>query len=176
MKIGTKSLLFGGHQFLIHPILVYCAWIKVYRSIPSFWEAVAIAIHDWGYWGKPNIDGPEGEDHPRWAAEFLFNLTGSMSLWELCNWHSRFQARRYAGGKPSRLCLPDKMGIGFLPPWLWILLCTLTGELKEYQTCTKYSSVEIDMKKNPTAWFRRYREAVYQWAKDGDFEATIKIV
>lgn len=176
MKIGTRSLLYGGHQFLLHPLLVYCAWIKVYHSAPSFWETVAIGIHDWGYWGKPNIDGVEGEDHPRWAAEFLYYHTGRQDLWELCNWHSRFQTRKYLGARPSRLCLADKMGIAFLPSWLWVFLCTVTGELKEYQACEKYSSVETSMKKNPAAWFRRYRAAVYQWAKDGDFGATIDIV
>ncbi len=175
MNIGTKSLLYGGHQFILHPLFVYLAWIKVYRRLPSFWESCAIAIHDWGYWGKPNIDGPEGEDHPRWAAEQLHSLTGKHELWELCNFHSRFQARRYPGGKPSKLCLPDKMGVAFLPAWLWVALCTLSGELKEYQTAAKYSSAEREMKKHPIAWFRHYRAAVYKWAKDGDIEGTIKI-
>jgi hypothetical protein len=30
MKIGTKSVLFGAHQFLIHPIILFIAWLKEY--------------------------------------------------------------------------------------------------------------------------------------------------
>lgn len=26
MKIGTKSLLFGAHQFAIHPLFLFIAW------------------------------------------------------------------------------------------------------------------------------------------------------
>lgn len=56
MKTGTKSLLFGVHQFIWHPLTVLLAWIKLY-GWPAWEELVCIIIHDWGYWGKSNMDG-----------------------------------------------------------------------------------------------------------------------
>jgi len=63
MKIGTKSVLFGAHCFLLHPFFVAAAWIKLYGFPfdPRIW--VAFFVHDLGYIGKPNMDGPEGERH-----------------------------------------------------------------------------------------------------------------
>ena len=60
MKMGTKSLLFGVHQFFIHPLMVLLAWIVLYRSFPGLKELVCIFIHDWGYWGKADLKGEEG--------------------------------------------------------------------------------------------------------------------
>lgn len=63
MKIGG-SILFGAHLFLIHPILVWITWIKLYREIPEQRETICIFIYDWGYWGKLGIDGNEGKNYP----------------------------------------------------------------------------------------------------------------
>lgn len=30
MKMGTKSVLFGAHQFLIHPIILAIAWWQLH--------------------------------------------------------------------------------------------------------------------------------------------------
>lgn len=74
MKIGTRSILFGAHQFLIHPLFVALAWWRLYGFPwdPRLW--VAFLVHDLGYWGKPNMDGPEGEDHPRLGASIMGKL------------------------------------------------------------------------------------------------------
>lgn len=63
MKIGTKSVLYGAHCFLLHPFFVAIAWIKLYGFPfdPRIW--IAFFVHDLGYLGKPNMDGPEGETH-----------------------------------------------------------------------------------------------------------------
>lgn len=68
MKIGTKSVLFGAHCFLVHPWFVAAAWYKLYGFPwdPRLW--VAFFVHDLGYWGKPNMDGPEGETHVEFGA------------------------------------------------------------------------------------------------------------
>ena len=76
MNVGTKSLLFGVHQFALHPILVAMAWWKLYGFPwdPRLW--VAFVVHDWGYWGKPNMDGPARDTHPELGASimaFLFD-------------------------------------------------------------------------------------------------------
>ena len=77
MKVGTKSVLFGVHCFFLHPIFVAIAWTKLYGFPfdPRIW--VAFFVHDLGYWGKPNMDGPEGETHVELGAKimhFLFDI------------------------------------------------------------------------------------------------------
>lgn len=76
MKLGTKSILFGAHQFLLHPVFVAIAWIKLYGFPydPRIW--IAFFVHDLGYWGKPNIDGPEGEVHPELGANIMHLFDG----------------------------------------------------------------------------------------------------
>ena len=76
MKVGTKSVLFGAHQFLIHPWFVAYSWWKLYGFPfdPRLW--IAFFTHDLGYLGKPNMDGPEGEKHPYFAARLMGCLFG----------------------------------------------------------------------------------------------------
>src|SRR3990167_10895950 len=52
LTIGTKSVLFGAHQFLIHPWFVAWAWWKLYGFPfdPRLW--VAFYVHDIGCLGK----------------------------------------------------------------------------------------------------------------------------
>jgi hypothetical protein len=71
MKIGTKSVLFGAHCFAIHPFFVMIAWIKLYGFPfhPAIW--LSFFFHDLGYWGKPNMDGEEGEIHVEFGAKVL---------------------------------------------------------------------------------------------------------
>ena len=71
MKVGTKSLLFGAHNIFIHPFLVFIAWWRLYGfpADPRLW--VAFIVHDWGYLGKPNMDGPEGETHVELGARIM---------------------------------------------------------------------------------------------------------
>jgi len=69
MNVGTKSLLWGVHQFAFHPVTVLLAWRELYGTWPNWKEMVCIIIHDWGYWGSPNMDGEEGEMHPIFAAD-----------------------------------------------------------------------------------------------------------
>ena len=72
MRIGTKSLLFGAHQFVLHPFFLAIAWRKLYGSFPTdprIW--LAFVVHDWGYWGCPNMDGDEGKLHPWRAARWF---------------------------------------------------------------------------------------------------------
>jgi len=76
MKVGTRSILFGVHCWILHPWFVAWAWWKLYGFPwdPRLW--VAFVVHDWGYWGKPNMDGPEGENHVwlgAWIVHCLFD-------------------------------------------------------------------------------------------------------
>ena len=74
MSVGTKSVLFGAHAFWLHPWFVAWAWWKLYGFPWQPWLWVAFFVHDLGYWGKPNMDGPEGEEHPKLGASILYRV------------------------------------------------------------------------------------------------------
>ncbi len=64
MTVGTKSVLFGVHQFIWHPATVVLAWRRLYGRWPGLYEFIAIACHDLGYIGCTDMDGPSGRRHP----------------------------------------------------------------------------------------------------------------
>jgi len=170
MKLGTKSLLFGCHQFVLHPLFVLVAWWRLYGR-PSWRMVVAIIVHDWGYWGCATMDGYEGERHPYLATRICSTLAERASApsgwWAVADeglFHSRFLAKAH-GVRPSRLCWADKLGTAMYPTWLWVLLASLSGEVHEYMADVKY---EI-WKQNPgSRWefFRRYKAKVAEWMVD----------
>lgn len=130
MKVGTKSVLFGAHCFLIHPWFVALAWWKLYGfpSDPRLW--VAFFVHDLGYIGKPNMDGPEGEEHVRLGAVIMYMLFGP-EWCEFALYHSRYYAKKH--GRPfSRLCVADKLAFALTPDWLYLPMVRASGELAEY--------------------------------------------
>lgn len=161
MKIGTKSVLFGVHQFLLHPLFIAIGWWQEYgfRRVriaervaytivdfatgnevdfidytdtslldPRLW--LAFVVHDLGYIGKPNMDGPEGETHPELGARVMRRLFGD--AWgDLCLLHSRYYAKRLNRGV-SPLCAADKRVFLIEPAWLYLPRVWATGELAEY--------------------------------------------
>ena len=137
MKVGTRSLLFGIHQFIWHPIVVWRAWKYLYGKRPTWKETICIIIHDWGYWGKPELDGPAGVEHPLYGAKLAQRLLGD-SYWELCAGHSRSYVKlvneRWGmnHGIPkyytSKLCWADKLSFCFEPRWFYIFRAKLSGE------------------------------------------------
>jgi len=131
MKVGTKSILFGVHQFLIHPVVVSIAWIRIYKKLPNFKELFCIIVHDWGYWGKASMDGRDGERHPELGAKIARKLFG-LKWFDLCLYHSRTYAK-YQVKKPSPLCWPDKLSITIEPWWFYLPRAWLSGELFEYR-------------------------------------------
>lgn len=130
MKVGTKSVLFGVHCFFIHPLFVGMAWWKLYGFPvdPRLW--IAFIVHDLGYWGSPNMDGPEGERHVEWGAALMARWFGP--AWgDFCRYHSRFYAKR--DGKPfSRLCVADKLATCLEPWWFYLPRAIASGEVYEY--------------------------------------------
>ena len=158
MRVGTKSVLFGAHQCLIHPWFVAYAWWTLYGFPwdPRLW--VAFFVHDLGYIGKPNMDGPEGERHPVLGAslmaifdgvwpirpKFLIGGEGIATCWmtsrgavhmgtwaKFCLLHSCYFAKTL-GLQPSRLCVADKLAIALTPWWLYLPMVRATGEVHEY--------------------------------------------
>lgn len=146
MKIGTKSVFYGGHQFLIHPWFVAWAWWRLFGFPFDLRLWVAFFVHDLGYCGKQNMDGPEGETHvelganimhwlfdrPRTVIQEFFLGGEKYNRWyyfTLC--HSRFYAKKLRM-QPSRLCIADKLAICLTPRWLYLPLVRVTGEIREY--------------------------------------------
>jgi len=130
MRIGTKSVLFGAHCFFLHPWFVAEAWRKLYGFPfdPRLW--ICFFIHDLGYVGKPNMDGPEGECHVEWGAGLAGWLFGDE--WKnFCLYHSRYYAKKN-GESPSRLCFADKLSFCLTPRWMYLPMVTATGEVREY--------------------------------------------
>lgn len=154
MKIGTKSVLFGAHCFFLHPWFVAWAWFKLYgwENVYIGWQHntepaihvqqmtslrdprlwLAFFIHDLGYWGKPNMDGEEGEYHPLWAATLMLNWFGPVWYWFMLL-HSRFLAKAVCC-TPSALCWADKLALSVTPWWLYLPMVKMTGEIREYRS------------------------------------------
>ena len=76
IKTGTKSVLWGVHAFWWHPLMVAMAWVKLFGWPwdPRVW--MAFFVHDLGYWGCPNMDGPEGKKHPEVGARIMHVFDG----------------------------------------------------------------------------------------------------
>ena len=173
MKIGTKSVLFGAHCFFLHPWFVAWGWWKLYGFPfdPRLW--VAFFVHDIGYLGKPNMDGPEGETHVELGARIMERLFGK-SWGDFSRYHSRFYAKK-DGRNPSRLCAADKLCITLTPAWLYLPMVNWTGEIKEYMAMsvqngnTKYAFMSIDHK-SQRQWYANMQSYLVKWVaehKDG---------
>ena len=157
MTRGTRSLLWGVHQFALHPFFIWLSWVWLYRSVPTWRETVCIVIHDWGYWGKQFMDDEVGQRHPEWAAAVAGKLFGP-AYRDLCLYHSRFYSCR-AGVNPSKLCWADKFCICIEPWWFYIPRALLSGELKEYREHF-VRIVGMPLQASHRAWYRQLRQLV----------------
>lgn len=184
MKIGTKSVLFGAHCFLLHPFFVMVAWIKLYGFPfhPAIW--LSFFFHDLGYWGKPNMDGEEGETHVELGAKvlgFLFDkhkgtIMGFLSKstneasykWgNFSRYHSRFYAKK-DGVNYSKLCVADKLAICLEPYWLYLPRVNWSGEINEYMAQAndgKYNSMKITTE-NQKKWFTDVCDYLRKWVDE----------
>jgi hypothetical protein len=193
VKVGTKSLLFGAHMFWLHPWFVAAAWWKLYgfrivtcpstkvrTSIfdPRLW--LAFLVHDWGYWGCPDMDGERGERHPMVGALVVKELVWEMWTNETAErwhdfvlYHSRFLAKQ-ADRVPSLLCAADKLAIALEPWWLYLPRVIATGEIREYMKLAeprnlagdpagKYSTMNLATGSR-RAWHASMTDYVRRWA------------
>jgi len=150
MKTGTKSLLFGVHQFIWHPVTVLLAWHKLY-GWPNWKELVCIIIHDWGYWNCEHIDNEKGQEHPLWAARKASKWFG-WEYYNFCLYHSRHLAK-HLEHEPSKLCWADKLSLLYEPWWLYIPRAKLSGELKEYRENAEKSG-HLSINKTNREWLQ----------------------
>lgn len=181
MNVGTKSVLFGAHQFLIHPWFVALAWWKLYGFPLDLRLWIAFFVHDLGYVGKPNMDGPEGEAHVEFGAHLMAWLFGQ-EWGDFCRYHSRFYAKR--DGRPySRLCVADKLSVALEPWWLYLPRVIASGEVHEYMALaggknnskyngepnSKYVSMQLETG-TMRGWFNAMTTYLREWVdthKDG---------
>jgi hypothetical protein len=188
LPVGTRSLLFGVHQVLIHPWFVALAWWRLYGFPwdPRLW--VAFFVHDLGYWGKRDMDGLEGETHVELGARIMGRLfdrdafgagDATRYRWhDFSLYHSRFYAKK-AGAPFSRLCVADKLSICLTPEWLYLSLARLSGEIHEYMSRvdTKYSRMGID-RSDYVKWRRSMCEYIERWCeahKNGGEDTWTKV-
>lgn len=191
-------MLFGAHCFLIHPIFVAIAWIKIYGFPfdPRIW--IAFFVHDLGYWGKPNMDGPEGETHVELGARimgFLFDKNShSLSYYVFYKWyieltnkpveaskrwenftkyHSRYYAKKN-GAQPSKLCFADKLSFVVTPRWLYLPAVNATGEIHEYLKNAKKAETKYwKPVEGQKVWHNQLCEYMTKWVaehKDGSID------
>ncbi len=177
MKVGTRSVLFGAHQFLIHPLFVAFAWWKLYGFPSDIKLWLSFFLHDLGYVGKPNMDGKEGDKHPEFAAKVMERLFGRK--WgEFCLYHSRFYAKNNKK-QYSKLCVADKLSVALEPWWFYLPRVILSGEIHEYMALAggknnskykgepndKYVTMKVSSN-NRREWFDGVCEYLKQWVKE----------
>ena len=172
MTVGTKSILFGAHCAVIHPWFVAAAWWRLFGFPwdPRLW--VAFFVHDLGYFGKPNMDGPEGETHVELGAQVMTKLFG-MTWGNFSRYHSRFYAKR-DGVTPSALCIADKLAITLTPAWLYLPMARVSGEIYEYMALAekrnlagegKYVTMNLATN-NQRAWYAGVQRYVAAWVEE----------
>ncbi len=160
MKIGTKSILFGVHCFVTHPFFTAYSWYKLYGFPydPRLW--VAFFVHDLGYWGKPNMDGSEGEKHVELGAAIMGKLFGK-KWYNFTIAHSRFYAKK-KNLQYSQLCVADKATFYITWRWLYKLQAYASGEIHEY-----LSGKGREVKANSfDEWYDKLKIFLIQWVKD----------
>jgi hypothetical protein len=130
VNVGTKSLLFGAH-WPPHVLMVTAAWRWLYGAWPTLRELGAICLHDIGYAGCLEMDGPDGTGHPLLGAIVADFLLGE-DMGDLIRGHSKGYAE--AAGVPlSKLYGPDKLSHACEPTWLYVWRTRLTGEIRQYR-------------------------------------------
>lgn len=148
-SIGTRSLLIGAHCCLLHPWFVALGWWKLYGfpRDPRLW--IAFVVHDWGYWGLPDMDGALGQQHPELGGRIMRRLFGT--AWgDFTRLHSRYYAQ-LEGRAVSPLCAADKLATTLVPARLYLSMVRVSGELEEYLALAWRA--DFYMGNDPQEWF-----------------------
>lgn len=173
MRVGTKSILFGAHSFLIHPFAVFEAWRRLYGFPwdPRLW--VAFAVHDLGYFARASMEGAGSEVHVELGAKVMEKLFDRR--WgDLCRRHSREWCIRH-GQSYSRLCVADKLAFVITPAWLYLPMARATGELAEYmaladgrQAGGKFTEAERSLLQSGGArlWLKGLKSYTARWVDE----------
>ena len=168
VKTGTKSVIYGGHQFLIHPFTVLLAYIELY-GFPNWKVLVCIFIHDLGYLGVNDMEGKQGELHPMFGAKTAHKYLDrghELYYYNFCLYHSRTLAYIH-NTTPSLLCWADKLSIKYERWWTYLPRAVLSGEAKEYrQIAINSKLIPNDM--GYIEWFKWAQERMVRKAYSQD--------
>jgi len=164
MKQGTWSVLFGCHSF-IHSLVVLVAWIKIYHSIPSWWQVICIFLHDIGHWGMDYLDDYEQKkQHGVLGARIAKCLFGQKG-YDLIIGHNP-----YNGSPRSVLFYPDKYSWVIAPIWWLISNTYFEPKLKRRGSTRRESALMFQsaMKKNVDNGYKELGHEIYlkQWVGD----------
>ena len=162
MTLGTKTLLFGVHQFILHPCMVLLAWVRLYRSLPSLREFICIIIHDWGYWGKPSLKCADGDTHPEYGARLAEKLFGP-EYRDFIFGHSFTYTERNKI-PASKLMAPDKYWHCMIPFWVYKLMAIPTGELKHYRD-QNARQISKNQEEPDWVWWARFQIVCWEKAE-----------
>ena len=154
MRIGIKSLLFGAHQFIYHPLLVFLAWVNLY-GLPNWREIICIIIHDWGYYKCYTLDGEDDLFHSKIGANIALKLFGVYE-YKLCLLHSRRYAK-FVKMPVSKLGCADKYSFGYEWRFFYLLRTNLTGEIKAFRH-------EFFEEGTDNEWFNKNQIKMVKWA------------
>lgn len=138
MNLGVKTVLYGAHQFILHPLYVRRAWQRLYGPPRGVALHAAFIVHDLGYLTQNcvNLDDEAGEAHVLFGAGVMTALFGE-EWGTFTRNHSRYWAQR-SGQPVSRLCVADKLAPALMPAWLYLMQVILTGEVWEYVIAYHY--------------------------------------
>ena len=165
MTVGTKSLLFGVHQFVLHPLIVAVAWWKLYGFPSDIRLWFCFFLHDIGYWGCEHMDDDEGKMHPFLGASIIASLFGP-EWGDFCAKHSKHVATLYRQGPVTfnRLCVADKYAIAIEPSWLYLPRAYASGEVHEYMRRSNFT--------NAWEWHEWAKASMRNWVEAQKDQAT----
>lgn len=173
MRVGTKSILFGAHSFLVHPFALFESWRRLYGFPWDLRLWVVFFVHDLGYWSRASMDGAGSEAHVELGAIVMEKLFGRR--WgDLCRRHSRKWCIRH-GQSYSRLCVADKLAFVITPTWLYLPMTRATGELDEYmavadgqQAGGKFTNAERLLLQSGDArlWLKGLKSYTARWVEE----------
>lgn len=154
MTSGTKSFLFGCHQFILHPLFVTIAWKKYYKKFPNWREFICILIHDIGVFGINYLNEGEKDGHWIRGAQLSYKLFGWWGFYLVAGHTDEgVKEKSYR----SSMFIPDK--ISFLyAPMIWLKWCQWMECFNKL--CTAEDWVEM-VRKNMEDGFPRSSHEIY---------------
>lgn len=125
MTEGTKSVLLGCHNPLIHGLCVLRAWRQEYGSWPCWWQIIGIFLHDIGVWGREYLsDDTAKRGHWKLGADLTSKIVlfwCGKSITALFAWHFvAGHCPEESRVNPSPLMRADKRSWLVAPElWMW---------------------------------------------------------
>ncbi len=128
MTEGTRSFLFGCHQFFVHPLCVLIAWRLEYREFPKWWEFISIFFHDIGVCGRQYLSDDKAKiGHWKKGAHLANKITRKFykrKQHAFYGWYAYCMCAGHcpeeSGSRQSKLSRADKRSWLVAPMiWLW---------------------------------------------------------